>query len=86
MLRFVEKEIAKEKFYTAKRHTKIYDVNVSSGEWSNLGQSNKMFLKRIYSNKIFKLIKNLKFFLISRTYQCKKFNYSKIPKNSYSIK
>ena len=46
MLRFVEKEIAKEKFYTVKRHTKIYDVNVSSGEWSSLGQSNKMFLKK----------------------------------------
>ena len=48
MLRFGEKEIAKETFSTAKGNAKIYDVNVSSGKWSNLRQPNNFFFK-LYS-------------------------------------
>ena len=62
MLRFGEKEIAKETFSTTKGNAKIYDVNVSSGEWSNPQQPKKFFLKTFYSNKIFKLMNNFKFF------------------------
>ena len=79
MLRFGEKEIAKETFYTAKRNVKIYDVNVSSGKWSNLPQRNNIFFKKIYNNKIFKLMKNFIFFSYFKVWSIKEISLPKDP-------
>ena len=39
MLRFVEREIAKEKFYAAKKTIKICDINVDNVVISKLGKT-----------------------------------------------
>ena len=82
MLRFGEKEIAKETFYTAKRNVKIYDVNVSSGKRNNiffLPQRNNIFFKKIYNNKIFKLMKNFIFFSYFKVWSIKEILLPKDP-------
>ena len=56
MMKFGKTEIAKEKFYAAKKPIKIWDVNVNNIKISNFGTQQQILLQIYLGNCAFKVV------------------------------